>query len=108
MYDMQDGLNHVHPQEFLTVMKEKDIVIIDIREPYELEYLPFDGPKNIPLNTLLNNYSDILKKDQEYYILCHHGQRSYFVTEVLHNKGYNVINVLGGIDLVNRFDTANK
>ena len=49
----------------------------------------------------------LLDKDQTYYILCHHGQRSYMVTEYLTKYGYDVINIVGGVDLVNRFDSIN-
>ena len=82
-------------------MKTKSLYIIDIREPYELVELPFKGAFNIPLNTLLTHYQTFLKKEETYYILCHHGQRSYYVTNYLSEKGYNVINVIGGVDLVN-------
>jgi len=65
-----------------------------------------NGPRNgtpIPMNVLLNNFVDILKKEQEYYILCHTGQRSYYVTSVLSKQGYNVINAFGGITLMNEY-----
>ncbi len=41
--------------------------------------------------------NSLLKKNKIYYIICHTGQRSYLVTEQLHNQGYHIINVLGGI-----------
>ncbi len=43
---------------------------------------------------------DILKKEQEYYLLCHTGQRSYYLTNYLTEQGYNVINVYGGITVM--------
>jgi rhodanese-related sulfurtransferase len=108
MMDFHDGLQHIFPEDFLKLYQKEPIILLDIREPYELIDLPIHQAKNIPLQTLLNNYQDILSKKDEYYIICHHGQRSYYVTEILHNKGYNVINVVGGIDLVNRFDRLKR
>ncbi len=96
-----DDLFHINPNELLLIMKTKKLHIIDIREPYELIELPCKGTLNIPLNTLLTHYQTLLKKEETYYILCHHGQRSYYVTDYLSRKGYNVINVIGGVDLVN-------
>lgn len=108
MIHEQEGIKHIFPKDFLKIYKNEDIKILDIREHYELIELPFELGINIPLNQILNNYEILLSKKETYYILCHHGQRSYLVTEVLTNNGYNVINVVGGIDLVSRFDSTNR
>ena len=101
MIELNDGLKHINPNELIKLMKTSKLNVIDIREVYELRDLPFLGAKNIPLNVLISNYNELLDKNELYYIICHHGQRSYVVTEMLQNKGYNVINVIGGIDIVN-------
>jgi len=108
MMHFEDGIKHIFPKDFIKIYDRKDIKIIDVREPYELEQLPFENAINIPTNLILTQYSSFLKKEESYYILCHHGQRSYLVTEVLTNNGYDVINIVGGLDLVNRFDNLNK
>ena len=108
MTHIQDGMKHIFPKDFIKIYKDKSTIIIDIREPYELVDLPFENATNIPLNNLLTKYKEYLRTDRTYYILCHHGQRSYLVTEVLYNNGYNVVNVVGGVDLVNRFDSVNN
>ena len=107
MIQIQDGIKHIFPKDFIKLIKTENINIIDIREPYELIQLPFKLGKNIPMNLLLTRYKDLLIKEETYYILCHHGQRSYMVTEVLSEYGYDIINIVGGIDLVNRFDSVN-
>jgi rhodanese-related sulfurtransferase len=58
---------------------------------------------NIPMIVVMNNYIDILKKDQIYYILCHTGQRSYYLTKMLTEQGYNVVNAFGGITLMDEY-----
>ncbi|AIO19295.1 Thiosulfate sulfurtransferase GlpE [Candidatus Izimaplasma bacterium HR1] len=108
MIQIQDGIKHIFPKDFIKIHKDSTINIIDIREPFELLDLPFENAINIPMNALLTKYNSLLKKDESYYILCHHGQRSYLVTEVLTKKGYDVINIVGGVDLVNRFDSVTK
>lgn len=97
MIEYKDNLQHVHAFDFLKLIREKSLIIIDIREPYELEESSIPSAKNIPMNTLLNNINSILNKNTIYYILCHTGQRSYYVTKVLTKKGYNVTNIVGGI-----------
>lgn len=97
MFEYNDNLVHIHAKDLLEIINDDSLVIIDIREPFELEESSIPFAKNIPMNMLLNNVDSILKKDQKYYILCHTGQRSYYVTNILNDLGYKVINVIGGI-----------
>lgn len=101
MVSFNDNIPHIHPTKLIEKMKDESVNVIDIREPYELEQLPFDGARNIPMNILIMFYAEFLKEGETYYIICHHGQRSYQVTEFLQKRGYDVVNVIGGIDLVN-------
>ncbi|QMS85723.1 rhodanese-like domain-containing protein [Candidatus Xianfuyuplasma coldseepsis] len=101
MHNFDDKINHIHPHELVKKMTTETVNVIDIREPFELKELPFEGARNIPMNILIMFHSEFLNTDETYYILCHHGQRSYTVTEFLQEYGYKVINVLGGVDLVN-------
>lgn len=39
-----------------------------------------------------------MNKYQTYYIICKNGTKSYHATKYLMRLGYNVINVIGGID----------
>lgn len=74
-----------------------EISIIDIREPYEFKGGSLKGAKNIPMNTLLNNPSKYLNKDNTYYIVCLSGARSKMTCKALVQQGFDVINVSGGI-----------
>lgn len=73
------------------------VEIIDIREPYEYNSGSIKSAKNIPMNTLLGNPSKYLKQDKEYYIMCQSGGRSSRTCRELTEKGFDVINVSGGI-----------
>jgi len=103
MINLNDGLKHINAKELQKIMKETDVTIIDIREQFEIDITSVPKTVNIPLRVLLNNFMDILKKDQEYYILCHTGQRSYYLTSILSKQGYNVINIYGGITLMDEY-----
>ena len=100
MIEYNDNLQHIHAFDLLKLIGERSLIIIDIREPHELEESSIPNAKNIPMNTLLNNVNSILDKNTLYYILCHTGQRSYHVTKELMGQGYNATNVVGGIALM--------
>lgn len=100
MIEYNDNLLHIHATDLLQIIDKDNPIIIDIREPHELDEASIPNAINIPMITLLNNALSLLDREKVYYILCHTGQRSYYVTKVLTENGYRVINVVGGIDLM--------
>ena len=70
--------------------------IIDIRKNYLYNLGNIPSSKNIPSSYLLISPEKYLKKDEEYYIYCSSGIESSKVCLELSNKGYKVINTLGG------------
>lgn len=78
--------------------KIDDGIIIDIRSNNKYRDGNIFNSINIPCDQLLINYSKYLKKDNKYYIYCQKGFRSKQLCRFLFNKGYNVINVIGGYE----------
>jgi sulfur-carrier protein adenylyltransferase/sulfurtransferase len=73
-------------------------VIIDVREPYELEICRVDGAEHIPMREIPQHVSS-LARDKHLLILCHAGGRSRRVTEFLRAQGLNAVtNIAGGVD----------
>ncbi len=70
--------------------------IIDIRKNYLYNLGAIPSSKNVPSSFLLMYPEKYLEKDKEYYIYCSGGMESPKVCSELFNKGYNVVNVLGG------------
>ena len=103
MINLNDGLKHISAKDLQDLMKIEDVVIIDIREQFEIDITSVPKTVNIPMIVIMNNYKDILKKEQKYYILCHTGQRSYYLTKILTERGYNIINAFGGITLMDEY-----
>lgn len=68
--------------------------ILDVREPFEFTGGHIPGAKNVPLGTV-PNYEG--KKDEKIYVICQSGMRSKRATDILTSKGYNAINVKGGM-----------
>ncbi|OPH60877.1 sulfurtransferase [Paenibacillus ferrarius] len=93
-------ISSIHPQKFLDLLNEqelKDSVIIDVRELHEWEYYHLDEAKLIPMQQIPPRIGE-LPEDQDIYLVCAHGVRSYRVAEYLQENGIErVINVDGGM-----------
>lgn len=73
-------------------------IIIDVREPYELEICAVARAEHIPMRQI-PEHVDTLARDKHLLILCHSGGRSLRVTEFLRARGLNAVsNIAGGID----------
>lgn len=72
------------------------IKIIDIRDNYQFNMGSIPTSINIPTNFLLTNPDIYLNKNSTYYLYCEYGTTSKKVCNQLSNKGFNVINILGG------------
>lgn len=69
--------------------------IIDVREKGEYDRGHIQGAKNIPLSQLRARINE-LPKDENIYLHCRTGQRSYNAARVLQNIGFNnVYNITG-------------
>ncbi len=73
-------------------------VLVDVREPFELEIVQVPGARHIPMRRIPESIGD-LPTDRPVLVLCHVGGRSLRVTQFLRAQGLaNVANVAGGID----------
>ncbi len=105
MFKTEDNVKHIYAEELLQNNFIKVNQIIDIREPLELKAMSLDGTLHIPMLTLLNHPEKFLSKDTRYYILCRSGHRSYDVTEILSKKGYDLVNIVGGILVIDEIQS---
>ena len=70
--------------------KLKDsITLLDVRMPEE-----YRGGHNVPLNKI-NRYQG---KEKQVYVICQSGMRSKQAAKLLKQKGYEAINVQGGMN----------
>lgn len=72
--------------------------IIDIRneQSYNNNHIP--GAINIPFEKLIVNPEKYLNKDKKYFIYCQRGITSSKTCQILINKGYKVIDIIGGYE----------
>jgi rhodanese-related sulfurtransferase len=74
-----------------------DFVLIDVREPWELNVCSLPGTMSIPMRAIPARYPE-LPKDREIVLMCHHGVRSQQVAYFLERQGFNKLNnLVGGI-----------
>ena len=75
-----------------------DILILDVREPFEYEICRIPNSVLIPLGQLPNRLTEI-DSNKEIIIHCHRGNRSKIALKILRQKGFtNVKHLAGGID----------
>ncbi|MEG4943241.1 rhodanese-like domain-containing protein [Microcoleus sp. F4-D5] len=76
--------------------------LVDVREPYEIELAALPGFVAFPLSEFAQwsgEIDDLLDRDTETLVLCHHGVRSAQMCHWLAERGFtNVKNIVGGID----------
>ena len=70
--------------------------LLDVREPVELAVEHVPGAVNIPLGQLRGRL-DELPRDREILVVCRSGQRAYYATRILLQKGYKARNLAGGM-----------
>ncbi len=73
-------------------------ILLDVREPYEVEMARIEGANLIPLGELPARWQE-LDGEKEIFVFCHSGVRSERAAEFLRSAGLaKVANVAGGID----------
>ncbi len=76
----------------------ENVLILDVREPFEIALAPFPGAMHIPMGDIPSRLTE-LDPDRETVVVCHHGVRSAQVAMYLAQMGFErVLNLAGGID----------
>ena len=72
--------------------------IIDVRDINEFEKYHIPDAINIPVKLLYEKHYLFLNKNRQYFIICKNGTNSHPISEYLDHIGYQVTNVIGGMD----------
>lgn len=90
----------IAPEELKSLLESKsDVVVLDVREPWEMEAAKIAGTLNIPMNEIPARCNQDLDPEKHIVVLCHHGVRSMNVTAWLRQQGFaKVQSLAGGID----------
>lgn len=80
--------------------QDTNMILVDVRTLGELsgELGAIPGIIHIPLDELSNRYTELEKfKNKEIAVVCRSGNRSGKATTLLRDKGFNAVNVSGGM-----------
>lgn len=78
--------------------RDKSVVLLDVREPFEWDIVHVDGARHVPLRDLPARLRE-LDGHAEVLVYCHHGTRSRQAAELLKAAGFSKArSVRGGID----------
>lgn len=93
------AIPEISPQELQSRLQQgADVVILDVREPWELELCSVAGAIAIPMNEIPRRLGE-LDRHRPIAVMCHHGGRSLQVAHFLVQQGFpSVSNLSGGID----------
>lgn len=82
--------------------QENDCVLLDIREPWEINICSLSNSVNIPMGQIPARLDDI-DTQRDIVVICHHGIRSQQVAYFLQNAGYDkLFNLQGGVSAWSR------
>lgn len=95
----QGGVAGLSPKDVKAKLDRGDqVVLLDVREPYEVEMAHIEGAVVIPSDDVAARALE-LPKDKELVVFCHHGGRAIMAAFVLKRKGFTKVAVMaGGID----------
>ena len=87
------------PKELVGRLEGGDeLLLLDVREPFELEICALPGAVSIPLGELASRFNE-LDPERAIVCLCHHGIRSAHAAAFLAQQDFErVYNLSGGID----------
>ena len=82
----------------------EDLLLIDVREPFEAELAHIDGARLIPLGQIEGAFGELEDwRERPVVLHCHTGVRSRQACQLLISKGFSQIeNLQGGIDAWSR------
>jgi rhodanese-related sulfurtransferase len=102
-----DNYENISPRELKRRLDAgEEPVLLDVREQWEFELARIEGSTLIPMSRLEERFTE-LDPASETVVICHHGNRSAYVTQALHRAGFeNVLNLEGGLDAYSFVDES--
>ena len=92
-------MQSITAERLAALQNDRDkVVLLDVRDPWEVEICRLAGSVNIPMNDIAERV-DELEPDARTVVICHFGMRSLQVGNYLESAGFkDIINLEGGLD----------
>ncbi|MDO8869360.1 MAG: rhodanese-like domain-containing protein [Methanobacteriaceae archaeon] len=91
-------IKNINPSETLKLIQNDEIIILDVRAPWEFAEGHIKNAKNLDFTD--PDFSDNLKKldkNKKYLVYCKTGRRGAMALETMKNIGFNnLYNLIGG------------
>ncbi len=93
----EDTMENIHPVDLKKEMNEgRDLLLLDVREPHEIQIGKLPDAVEIPLGQLPERFAE-LPRDRDTVVYCRSGGRSAKAVQFLMNQGFpKVRNLAGG------------
>jgi rhodanese-related sulfurtransferase len=96
MSAFSDPETDVEPKRVAELLAAGEIVLIDVREPYEREAGHIAGSRHIELERLASQ-AETIEHTRAVVFQCRLGSRSAMATQAFRAAGYEALNMRGGI-----------
>ena len=91
-----------------SLKSDKDVFLLDVREPIEFAEFKIPGAINVPLSELFTSRAgEKIPKDKKIVTICSHGNRSMVATFALAQRGIESTSLEGGMSRWNQVLNAN-
>jgi rhodanese-related sulfurtransferase len=91
-------VKHYNADEINDKLKNRSILLLDVRTESERKNRHIKGSLHIPLNQLSNRSGELKKfQDKEIVCYCRSGNRSLTAALMLQKNGFNAANLRGGM-----------
>ncbi|MBR1598835.1 MAG: DsrE/DsrF/DrsH-like family protein [Lachnospiraceae bacterium] len=91
---MEEEIRSISAEEFAK-LNFNEVTLLDLREPDEVLVHEIEGAINVPFSRIGTDL-DKVPKDKTVYVFCRVGDWSEEVTEILTDRGYDAVNLIGG------------
>ena len=86
----------ITPDQAAVRLVNRELVLVDVRQAFEVERWRIHGTINVPLGQLRGRLPE-LDHDRPVAFLCHSGVRGSRATGIAIDAGYDAVNVRGGM-----------
>ncbi|SFQ41880.1 rhodanese-like domain-containing protein [Salibacterium halotolerans] len=93
---MFSSISKITPKELEQQMHHESVQVIDVRSRDEVRQGKIPAAENIPLDELPERMEE-LDRYEEYVMVCRSGNRSAKAAKHLHQNGFHVKNMTGGM-----------
>jgi rhodanese-related sulfurtransferase len=88
----------VEPEDLAERLHDGDVVLVDVREPYEWDAGRIDGSRHIELERLASQ-ADTIPRDRTVVFSCRLGARSAMAAQAFRSAGWDAWSLRGGLTL---------